>query len=87
MGEIHSAAELILDALDAYEDAGYYDRDSGVIDMQVSEIAGALLAAGWQVPQSSFKNYRELQAELEARPGHDQRAAIARARLAEEDGV
>lgn len=59
MSEIHDAVELILDALDAaYEDVGYYDRDSGVIDMQVSEIAGALLAAGWQVPRAARRVHK-----------------------------
>jgi hypothetical protein len=31
------------------------------------------------------KNYRALQTELEARPDHDERMAVARARLAKED--
>ena len=43
------AAELIHDALDA-ADAGYHDRESGVVDMQAVEIAAALLDAGWTPP-------------------------------------
>ena len=40
------AAELIHVALDA-ADAGYHDRESGVVYMQAIEIAAALLDACW----------------------------------------
>lgn len=43
--------ELIHDALDAYEYSGYHDRETGIIDMTSSELAGALLAAGWRSPE------------------------------------
>lgn len=45
------AIDLIHDALDA-ANAGYHDRDTGVVDMTSGEIARALLAAGWTPPQS-----------------------------------
>lgn len=41
------ATDLFFDALDRL-DNGYYDRQSGVVDMQASDIVKALLAAGWR---------------------------------------
>lgn len=49
------AVEAFFDACDAAEDSHrsvtYYDRDSGEVDAQASEIVAALLAAGWTLPR------------------------------------
>lgn len=47
--EVHLAAELIHDALDA-ADASYHERERGIIDTTSDELAAALLAAGWRPP-------------------------------------
>lgn len=43
--------ELLFDAFEA-ADVGFYDRDTGVVDMQAADIASALIAAGWTPPAS-----------------------------------
>lgn len=48
--DVHAAIEQIHDALDA-ANAGYHDRDSGVIDLTSGELAAALLQAGWVPPE------------------------------------
>jgi hypothetical protein len=50
--DVSRAIELLHDALDA-DNAGYHDRDTGVVDMTSGEIARALLAAGWTPPVES----------------------------------
>jgi hypothetical protein len=52
--EIVLAADLIHDALDA-ADASYHDRESGVVDAQATDVARALLAAGWKTPSLARK--------------------------------
>lgn len=53
MSDISRAEALIFDALDAAgDDVGWYDRDIGTVDMQVREIALALLRAGWTPPDA-----------------------------------
>jgi hypothetical protein len=47
--EIRRAAELIHDALDA-DDAGYHERETGIVDTTSDELAAALLKAGWTPP-------------------------------------
>lgn len=49
--DVTAAMELFFDALSVPDD-GYYDRQSGVVDMQASDIVAALLAAGWRVPEN-----------------------------------
>lgn len=50
------AAELIHDAMDA-ADASYSERERGIIDTSSTELAVALLAAGWRPPASmSFED-------------------------------
>jgi hypothetical protein len=44
------AVELFFDALEV-PDNGYYDRQSGEVDMQAADIVKALLEAGWAPPQ------------------------------------
>lgn len=45
--DISHATGLFFDALEQL-DNGYYDRHSGVVDMQAVDIVRALLAAGWR---------------------------------------
>lgn len=47
-----SPGELIHDALDAYG-CGYHNRFSGEVDMLSGDIAAALLAAGWKLPDAN----------------------------------
>lgn len=49
-GEVNKAVELFFDALEA-PDPSYYDRQSGIVDLQAREIVTALLAAGWRPPE------------------------------------
>lgn len=48
--EVRAAAEAIHDALDAMEDCGYHNRNSGILDLTSDELAEALLLAGWLPP-------------------------------------
>jgi hypothetical protein len=45
-------AELIHDAMDS-ADATYHDRERGIVDTISTELAAALLAAGWTPPTSA----------------------------------
>lgn len=50
--EVSRAAELIREALSAYDSR--YDPERGIITMASSDLAAALLAAGWHSPDQRF---------------------------------
>lgn len=53
----NDAVELFFDALEG-PDVGYFDRQSGEVDMQAADIVKALLKAGWVPPAPPKPNER-----------------------------
>lgn len=76
MSAEQDAVELFFDALEV-PGSGYFDRQSGEVDMQAGDIVKALLKAGWSPPNP---NERVVEVDTVTIhryvPGQDTRASI-----------